>query len=700
MRWYGTIGLLICLGCRDKEINLDTTVDTQLDTQVDTAAQDSDGDGFTPEAGDCDDADASVHPEAPEVCDDIDNNCDGVIDTDATDLATWYTDADGDGHGDPTLGSDSCEAPDGAVPNGDDCDDANPAIHPDALEYDCTDPVDYNCDGSVGYADADGDGHPACEDCDDADANANDDQDETCDGIDNDCDGDIDDNPTDATTFYIDADGDGYGDDWLTQDACAQPTGFVTNTDDCDDLNGDSYLGADETCDGADNDCDGDIDEGVQHTWYADADGDGYGDSTSTSDACNLPPGYTSNGDDCDDADPSAHPGSFEVCDTVDNDCDGSIDEDDAINASAWYADTDGDGYGDATSITTSCSLPSGHVGNNADCNDGNAGISPSANETCDSVDNDCDGTTDEDDAIDAGTWYADADADGHGNPNSTTNACAQPGGYVPSSDDCDDGTSSINPSATETWYDGVDQDCDGRDDDQDGDSLLLADDCNDTDATSTAIADDADCDGSLTADDCNDSDAAVYPDANGVCSLGASCLAILNAGLSTGDTYYDLDLDGPDNGTDPFAVECDMTNGGWTVFHHDGEAQYTVQGIETCHSGGHSQTLTYTVDESIITTLLAAATDAQQHLYKDCKGSGIWPSQGSCSWWEDLAGDQITSYWPGGSSACDTNDYTWRANGGYITDPADLPIKTVYTGDTGDSGEEAKITIGPLMVK
>ena len=236
--------------------------------------------------------------------------------------------------------------------------------------------------------------------------------------------------------------------------------------------------------------------------------------------------------------------------------------------------------------------------------------------------------------------------------------------------------------------------------DDADCDGILTAADCNDGDATSTAVADDADCDGAPTTSDCLDTDATIYPDANGVCALGASCVAIFNAGLATGDGNYDLDLDGPNTGTDPFTAECDMTNGGWTIFHHDSEAQYNVQGIETGYPGGHQKILTYTAPESVITTLLAQATDAQQYLYKDCYGSGIWPGAGSYSWWEDVAGDHITSYWPGGASNCANNDYTWRADGGYITDAADLPIKKVYTGDTGDSGEQANITIGPMMMK
>ncbi len=98
----------------------------------------------------------------------------------------------------------------------------------------------------------------------------------------------------------------------------------------------------------------------------------------------------------------------------------------------------------------------------------------------------------------------------------------------------------------------------------------------------------------------------------------------------------------------------------------------------------------------------MTAATEAKQYLLKDCKGSGIWSGTAPHSWWKDLAGDEILSYWPDHvpNTTCDVNDYVWRSAGGYVTDMNDLPIKQVYTGDTGDSGEEAMITIGPLMVR
>ena len=236
-------------------------------------------DGYVDNRSDCNDLDASVNPEADEVCDGADNNCDGTLDEDsALDASAWYLDGDGDGYGAGSASGPSCDAPAGYVLYDGDCNDNDPTYHPGATESDCTDANDYNCDGSVGHADLDGDGFAACEDCDDNDAAANEAAAEVCDGIDNDCDGDIDaadGNLTGATTFYGDSDGDGYGGSQYQEEACTAPPGFVSNTDDCDDLDASSHPGASEVCDGADNDCESNDDECTGSTRYQDADAEG-----------------------------------------------------------------------------------------------------------------------------------------------------------------------------------------------------------------------------------------------------------------------------------------------------------------------------------------------------------------------------------------------------------------------------------------
>lgn len=108
---------------------------------------DADGDGYV-QADDCDDRDDSIHPGAEDVCDGVDQDCDGEIDEDAADRVSWYTDADGDGFGDDTKIHQGCVVPPGGAPGGGDCDDADAAVSPDADEV-RGNAVDEDCDGVV-----------------------------------------------------------------------------------------------------------------------------------------------------------------------------------------------------------------------------------------------------------------------------------------------------------------------------------------------------------------------------------------------------------------------------------------------------------------------------------------------------------------------------------------------------------------------
>lgn len=130
------------------------------------------------------------------------------------------------------------------------------------------------------------------------------------------------------TTFYRDADADGYGNASNSTQACTAPSGYVSNNTDCDDTHASVYPNAPEICDGLDNNCDGQIDEGVKSTFYRDADGDGYGDASNSTQACAAPSGYVSNNTDCNDAQVSVHPGAAEICGNgIDDNCNGQIDE-------------------------------------------------------------------------------------------------------------------------------------------------------------------------------------------------------------------------------------------------------------------------------------------------------------------------------------------------------------------------------------
>jgi hypothetical protein len=278
---------------------------------------DTDGDGYALEGGacgqvDCDDSDTAVHPGATENCTDgVDNNCNGLIDAQdpaAVGCPPVCTDADGDNFA--TEGG-AC----GAV----DCNDTNASVNPAVTEV-CNDGLDNNCDGRIDEGcgpvctDLDGDGFAAeggaCgqADCDDTDAAVHPAAQEICtDGIDNNCNGLIDaqDNTAiNCPTLCTDSDSDGYSAD-----------GGACGPVDCNDTNAAINPGTQEVCDdNLDNDCDGAIDEGCAQT-CPDADGDGYTDA-----ACG--------GADCDDSDAMINPGIAETCgNSVDENCNGMADD-------------------------------------------------------------------------------------------------------------------------------------------------------------------------------------------------------------------------------------------------------------------------------------------------------------------------------------------------------------------------------------
>jgi len=186
--------------------------------------------------------------------------------------------------------------------------------------------------------------------------------------------------PCDEATWYADADDDGYGDLDSTTEACRleAPEGFVADATDCDDESASSYPGAEETCEGLDNDCDGDIDEGVQITVYPDLDKDGFGDDSAGEESCVAGDGWTETGGDCNDDNDAVNPEAAEICDDADDDCDDQIDE--GIPTSLWYVDDDEDGYGTGAGIED-CVQPDGTADNADDCDDGYQSITE-----CDSV--------------------------------------------------------------------------------------------------------------------------------------------------------------------------------------------------------------------------------------------------------------------------------------------------------------------------
>lgn len=213
---------------------------------------------------------------------------------------------------------------------------------------------------------------------------------------------DCDDTDPAITVPYADADGDGYGDAAAPADTCEAEVGFVWDGSDCDDTSAAIHPGAIEICDDAntDEDCDGladDDDSSVAGTTsaYADEDGDGSGGVAGW--FCD---GVATSGD-CDDAEPASYPGATEVCDHLDNDCDGDIDGD-AVDKTVWYPDADGDGFTDPEISAVHCSAPDGYTAESdqPDCDDADSDVHPGAVEILDDqIDQDCDGS-------DAGNYY------------------------------------------------------------------------------------------------------------------------------------------------------------------------------------------------------------------------------------------------------------------------------------------------------
>ncbi|HNP23953.1 MAG TPA: MopE-related protein [Panacibacter sp.] len=260
----------------------------------------------------------------------------------------------------------------------------------------------------------------------------------------------------DSTVYYLDADGDGYGSNDKFFKGCYQPFGYVIASGDCNDSDATINPGAAEICDGIDNNCNGQIDEGAQLPFYKDSDHDGYGNINNRVFSCTKPPGFVADSTDCNDNDATINPGAPEINDGKDNNCNGLTDE----NQQAFYRDADKDGYGNINQRIFAGNAPEGYVADSTDCNDLNASVYPGAAEICDGLDNNCDGNIDE--GFSRQTWYKDADGDGFGNKDSIILSCAPPAGFVADNTDCNDNMASVYPGAPEIC-DGFDNNCNGQ---------------------------------------------------------------------------------------------------------------------------------------------------------------------------------------------------------------------------------------------
>ena len=406
---------------------------------------------------DCNDAVAAINPGATEICDlaNTDENCNGLADNADSGAAdagksNFYADADSDTY---TLAPATrfCDIVAGyraSVSASIDCNDAIAAINPGATEICDLANTDENCNGLADNADATA-----------ADAG--------------------------KTNFYADIDNDTYTLAPATR-FCDIVVGYrvaVSASIDCNDNNAAINPSATEICDVANTDenCNGLADnadataaDAGKTNFYADIDNDTY-TLASASRFCDSVTGYRTAASlltDCDDTNAAVYPGAVENCanDGVDNNCNGEANSDaEAVDSVAYFVDFDADNFGSSVAVAQqSCVAVVGSVLDHTDCNDASAAVYPGAVENCanNGVDNNCDGSNLESDAIDRTTYYADTDGDGAGDASTATLSCTQAAGYVTvAGDTCTNDANKLAPGGCGCGTPDTDANADGNPD-------------------------------------------------------------------------------------------------------------------------------------------------------------------------------------------------------------------------------------------
>jgi len=469
------------------------------------------GNGYvTRKDGDCNDTVRALNPAAVEFCNGLDDNCDGQTDPAASvGCSAYYADRDFDtwGNSVDTQCLCSAQAP-WVVKRGGDCDDSNPLTGPGGVETcngqddDCDGLTDeYGAQGCVNYyLDVDRDGYGVSDsvlcgckaeglrdatnggDCDDTNPAVNPVAAEICNGVDDNCDGQKDqDGAEGCVVYFIDRDSDGFGVAGDSRCLCAPTYPYTSlSVGDCDDTRAAARPGRTEQCNGFDDDCDGTSDvPGTQgcRTYYLDADADGWAIATDFRCLCAPAAPYLElepKGD-CDDGNPEVNKGKLEVCDGLDNDCNGTTDDDNSEGCLKRYLDADGDGWGIAAQSVCRCQVAAPYTATRiGDCNDGNGAIAPGKLEICNGFDDNCDGITDPESTSGCTTYFRDGDQDGYGINGDSRCLCAGDGYYSTAvGGDCNDDVPTINPGRTEICNNEIDDNCSGAQD-EDGASGCL----------------------------------------------------------------------------------------------------------------------------------------------------------------------------------------------------------------------------------
>ena len=518
--------------------------DFDLDQKGDACDQDDDND-LVKDESDCEPFNDKAYPGALEVCDGVDNNCDGVVDEGFKDLdldgLADCIDPDDDNDNVPD-GLDNCPT----VPNstqvdtdldekGDECDpdDDNDTI-PDAND---------NCPkvANIDQKDIDGNGKgDACENDDDGDG-VDDDQD-NC--------------PQVANPEQEDLDEDGLG------DACDDDDdgdGVPDAIDNCKIEQNPAQLDQDK--DGQGDACDDDDDNDtvpddedncalVQNPDQVDTDDDFLGDACDTDDDGDGDPDTV----DCEPLNPFVNHNMLEKCNQVDDNCNGKVDEEGAEACLKYYFDADSDGYGTAESKCLCTGQGTFTAIETGDCADSDPAVNPGQPEICgDGKDQNCNGVENEENAVACTTWYKDGDADGFGSDDGKC-YCTGTGAYTaPKSGDCNDGDSGINPSVVEVCSNGKDDNCNGDQNDLNGVGctpfFLDADKDGFGTGTPQCFCEPKGNFSSTVGGDCLDGDPDVRPNVKEVCGNGKddNCSGAQDEEGAEGcqTYYYDGDKDG-----------------------------------------------------------------------------------------------------------------------------------------------------------